>query len=693
MPRARTTAVYSGSGGVGKTLVATNLAISLMQQQGGRVLFVDASHPLPGEAAGLMGLDRAKVLVEMIPLLDRLTPDAFASYLVSAPAGVAVMPFVSDVLHAGHVTPSALARFFDLAQAAFDAIVLDLPAGVTALTQSLVERTDDVFLICDATPAGVTRAGYAMQYLRSQQVPMASVLLVVNRVSAEGDAGGLVRRVLGAPVAAILPEDAASVEQAVRRGRPLIEVAPRHAIVRGVDELARQVSRLARRDLARRAPSASPDSASDAKSQRRDLKVTLHRRLVEEVELRKADLAYLRDPVKLQELRTRVEAKVHTLVDEEASEELPRGVRRQLVKELLDEALGLGPLEDLLADPTVTEIMVNRPDQIYVERNGRLELTSAQFLGVEQVRGIIERIVAPLGRRIDEKVPMVDARLRDGSRVNAIIPPLALRGPALTIRKFAKKLLGVDDLVRLGTLSEQMAMFLGAAVQARLNVVISGGTGSGKTTLLNVLASFIPHEERIVTIEDAAELQLPQEHLIALESRPANIEGEGAITIRDLVRNALRMRPDRIVVGECRAGEALDMLQAMNTGHDGSLTTLHANTPTDALSRLETLALMAGLDLPSRAIRDQIASAVDLVVQQTRLQDGSRRITYITEINGQADGAFVTSDVFTFQHSGLAPDGRVLGQFAPTGHVPEFIDRISRRGIRVPREIFLHQTA
>jgi Flp pilus assembly CpaF family ATPase len=491
------------------------------------------------------------------------------------------------------------------------------------------------------------------------------------------------------------PEDSEIVMQAASRGKPLMEAAPRHAIIRGIDELARELSRLGLRDIDKKARAAAGAQAppDEEAATRREFKLAVHRRLVEEVEMRKADLTYLRDPVKLQEMRTRVEAKIIALVEEEAPEQMARAVRRQLVKELLDEALGLGPLEDLLADPTITEIMVNRPDQIYVERAGKLELTKVQFLNVEQVRGIIERIVAPLGRRIDEKVPMVDARLRDGSRVNAIIPPLALKGPALTIRKFAKKLLGVPDLVKYGTLTDQMATFLGAAVHARLNIVISGGTGSGKTTLLNVLASFIPDDERIVTIEDAAELQLPQSHLISLESRPANIEGEGAITIRDLVRNSLRMRPDRIVVGECRSGEALDMLQAMNTGHDGSLTTLHANTPSDALSRLETMSLMAGLELPSRAIRDQIASAVNLVVQQTRLQDGSRRITYITEIKGQENGEFVTEDVFLFQQTGLTPDGRVLGQFLPTGYVPSFIDRISKRGIRVPREIFLHQTA
>ena len=288
---------------------------------------------------------------------------------------------------------------------------------------------------------------------------------------------------------------------------------------------------------------------------------------------------------------------------------------------------------------------------------------------------------------------MVDARLKDGSRVNAIIPPLALKGPAMTIRKFAKKQLEVPDLIGFGSLTEQMATFLGAAVQARMNVVISGGTGSGKTTLLNVLSSFIPDDERIITIEDAAELQLPQEHVVSLESRPANIEGEGAITIRDLVRNALRMRPDRIVVGECRGGEALDMLQAMNTGHDGSLTTVHANTPKDALSRLETMALMSGLELPSRAIRDQIASAINLIVQQSRMQDGSRRVTYITEVTRPGGRRVPHRRHLRVQADGLTPDGKVHGQYVPTGHVPAFVDTLSRRGIKVPREIFLHQTA
>jgi pilus assembly protein CpaF len=691
--RAKTLAVYSGSGGAGKTLLATNLAISLHLQEAGRVLMIDAAHPIPGEASGLMGLERAKALGEMVPILGRLTPEVFASYLVAAPSGVSVLPLLNDVLQFRMVTPEVLGRMLDLAGAAFDTIVIDMPAGVAPLTANLLERTDCVVVVADATPAGVTRARFCFDYLRSLQIPPGAILFCVNRVI---DQGGVtserIERMLGVKAVATLPEDRDAVHGAVSRGVPMMTLAPRHAISRAIDKLARDIARVAMRHI-HGSGYAAPTAGQLQDEEIVALKLKIHRRLVEEIDLRKADLTYLRDPIKLQEVRTRAEAKVLALVEEEASHIDQREARRRIVKEVLDEALGLGPLEDLLADRTVTEIMVNRHDQIYVERGGKLQLTTAQFISVDQLRGVIERIVAPLGRRIDEKVPMADARLRDGSRVNAIISPLSLKGPALTIRKFSKKLLGAQDLVGFGSMTSQMSSFLGAAVQARLNVVISGGTGSGKTTLLNVLASFIPDDERIITIEDAAELQLPQDHVVALESRPPNIEGEGAITIRDLVRNALRMRPDRIVVGECRGGEALDMLQAMNTGHDGSLTTVHANTPRDALARLETMALMAGLELPSRAIRDQIASAVNLVVQQSRLQDGSRRITHVTEITGQSGGDFTAVDVFVFRQTGLMPDGRIAGQFVPTGHVPQFIETLGHRGIKIAREIFLHQTA
>ena len=361
--------------------------------------------------------------------------------------------------------------------------------------------------------------------------------------------------------------------------------------------------------------------------------------------------------------------------------------RARLTRIAQAELLGLGPLEPLLADDSISEIMVNGANQIWVERNGKLTETNSHFIDDDHVRRIIDRIISPLGRRCDETMPMVDARLPDGSRVNAIIPPLCLNGPSLTIRKFFKTPLSGADLVRRGACSAELMELLRACVMGRLNVIISGGTGTGKTTLLNVLSSFIPEDERILTIENAAELQLQQRHVVTLESRPANIEGRNEISIRDLVVNALRMRPDRIVVGECRSGEALDMLQAMNTGHDGSMTTLHANSPRDALHRMETMVLMAGMDLPVRAIREQIAAAINVIIQLERLQDGSRRIVQVSEVTGLSNDIIAMSDLFVFQRTGLQ-DGKVIGRMVPTGIRPRFMDRLQQLNITLPPAVF-----
>ena len=366
---------------------------------------------------------------------------------------------------------------------------------------------------------------------------------------------------------------------------------------------------------------------------------------------------------------------------------LSRSERERLFEGIVAEILGFGPIEVLLADEHVSEIMVNGPEKVFVERKGKLSLSNVTFESNEHVMKVIDRIVSPLGRRIDESSPLVDARLPDGSRVNAIIPPLALNGPTLTIRKFEKDPLTIDDLIRFGSMSAETAEFLRACVIARLNIVVSGGTGSGKTTLLNVLSSFIPEDERIVTVENAAELQLRQEHVVTLESRPPNIEGKGEVTIRDLVINTLRMRPDRVVVGECRGGETLDMLQAMNTGHDGSLTTAHANSPRDMLSRLETMCLMAGMDLPVRAIREQVASAVDLIIQQSRLRDGSRKVVNITEVQGMEGDVIVMSDIFAFEQQGIE-NGKIIGRLKPTGIRPKFYERIEAAGIHLPPNVF-----
>jgi pilus assembly protein CpaF len=363
--------------------------------------------------------------------------------------------------------------------------------------------------------------------------------------------------------------------------------------------------------------------------------------------------------------------------------------RHRLVEEIIDDVVGLGPIERHLSDDTVTEVMVNGTDPIYVERAGKIEQTDTRFVSVDHLRRVIERIVAQIGRRIDESSPMVDARLPDGSRVNAVIPPLAVDGPVLTVRKFARDALRVDDLIGLSTISRPVAAMLATCVEGGLAVLVSGGTGTGKTTFLNVLSSFVPEHERIVTIEDAVELQLHQRHVIRLESRPPNIEGRGEVTIRDLVRNALRMRPDRIIVGEVRGAEALDMLQAMNTGHDGSLSTIHANTPRDALSRVETMVMMAGLDLPTRAIREQVASALDLIVHLHRFRDGSRRVTQVTEVVGMEGDVITLSDIFTVDYSaGFGPDGRFQGELRPTGIRPGFSDHLADLGLGLPLDLF-----
>ena len=367
---------------------------------------------------------------------------------------------------------------------------------------------------------------------------------------------------------------------------------------------------------------------------------------------------------------------------------LPQDVRNMIFKEVLNELLGFGPLEPLLNDPDISEVMVNGPKNIYIEKKGKLIKSNVVFDDDNHVLQIIDRIILPLGRFVDADNPTVDARLPDGSRVNAVVPPVAIDGPCITIRKFSKEKLGANDLIDFGSITEKMAEFIRACVLAHLNIIISGGTGSGKTTLLNVMSSFIPENERIITIEDAAELQLQQDHVLRMETKSANVDGRGAVSIRELVRNSLRMRPDRIVVGEVRGGEALDMLQAMNTGHDGSLTTVHSNSPRDALARMETLVLMAGMDLPLKVVRQQIASAVDLIVQQSRLSDGSRKVTAVTEVAGMEGDTVVLTDVFRFEQTGVSPDGKVIGNLKPTGIRPLFSSRLEAAGFKLGADVF-----
>ncbi len=421
--------------------------------------------------------------------------------------------------------------------------------------------------------------------------------------------------------------------------------------------------------------------ARDGTKSFEELKRLIHSKLVDKLDLsRVSDLAG-------DTLRREIRLVVERLCDTE-NPLLNRMERERLIDEVLDETFGFGPLEMLLKDPTVSDILINGPHKIYVERRGKLEKTDVKFRDNDHLMQIIDRIVSKVGRRVDETSPMVDARLPDGSRVNAIIPPLALDGPSMSIRRFGANPLKLEDLLNFKAFTPEMAMLMEACIKARLNIVISGGTGCGKTTLLNTLSSFIPHDERIVTIEDAAELQLQQDHIVRLETRPANIEGKGAIGTRDLVRNALRMRPERIIIGECRGGEALDMLQAMNTGHSGSMTTLHANTPRDAQARLETMVMMAGMELPIKAMRQQISSAVDLIVQANRLQGGPRKITTITEVMNMEQDTIIMQDIFRYKQLGIDQNGRAFGQFEATGVRPAFVSRLEAAGIKLPTNLF-----
>ena len=412
-----------------------------------------------------------------------------------------------------------------------------------------------------------------------------------------------------------------------------------------------------------------------------DLKMLIHGKLVE-----KLDLSRLGD-LEGDSLRREIRLVVEHLCDT-VDVMLNRSERERLIEEVLDETFGFGPLEILLKDPLVADIMINGPKKVFVERRGRIEVSPVKFRDNAHLLQILDRIVSKMGRRVDETSPMVDARLPDGSRLNAVIPPLALDGPSLTIRRFGSTPLTLEDLLKFGAFTPEMVMLLEGATKARLNMIISGGTGSGKTTLLNTLSSFIPNDQRVITIEDAAELQLQQEHVLRLETRPANIEGAGKVTATDLVRNALRMRPDRIIIGECRGPESLDMLQAMNTGHEGSLTTIHANTPRDAVARLETMILMGGIELPMKAVRQQFASAVDLIIQANRLQGGPRKITHITEVVGLEQDTVIMQDIFLFIQDGIDETGRAFGHFESTGIRPSFMDRLERTGVRLPANLF-----
>ena len=573
-------------------------------------------------------------------------------------------------------------------------VLVDAPWPFAAAVHPFIRRASRAIVVMEPDMLGSSAARTTLHDLARLGIPLERIWLAVNDRNKKNEIGRReLERILGTAIIAEIPRNTEkrSFDRVIDAfARVMIEAQDEEAFgqLPGLNRLTATRSALggglggSAAILEREVEAPTQTAADRAHGERRDkIRSEINEMMMSRIDMVAASRNHT-DAEKIARLRETIDGIIEEIVTTRADvDDFSLQERAEMKQQILDEQLGLGPLEDLMRDPLVSEIMVNGPKQIYVERRGKLALSDRIFSNEQHLRLVIERIVAPLGRRIDESSPMVDARLPDGSRVNAIIPPLALKGSTLTIRRFGTKRLTIEDLVRIGSLPEPAVTFLRAIIEGKLNVVVSGGTGSGKTTFLNILSNFIPAGDRIVTIEDAAELKLDQEHVVSLESRPANIEGKGSVTIRDLVKNSLRMRPDRIVVGECRAGEALDMLQAMNTGHDGSLTTLHANTPRDALARMETLVMMAGFDLPIRAIREQIASAVDVVVQIERMRDGSRKVTSITEVVGMEGDIVTLQEIVRFHARGLDDAGAVKGDFEYSGVQPHFLNRFEEQGV------------
>ena len=715
-------AVVGGKGGVGKSTFAVNYAITTAIDTKGKVLLLDLDPKGAGDLGMLLGIPKPKrTVLELGSHEGRLDANGMMSYVAPHASGIHYMPSVLDPEQLSALEPSHVGKALQHAMNFYNTIIVDLGSDLDPCSVKVFEMSTLIYVLTMPEILVLHHTKRIIEKIQNMLFPSEMIKLVINRFSQKkGIMPQIVQTNLKKQVLAVIPDDELTTVTSMTKAQPFAQYAPKTELTRSYfllvrtltdqklleklsqlkkpsDALSRLNANKAAQTKAAAGSEKSPANVVFDRSQMKDekpgdpwsaLKQLIHRQLIETMDLKKVDTETGNDPKKKAVLREKTKTVVVELIDKEQHPYRSREEIQKLVKEILDEALELGPLQDLLLDDTVNEIMVNRKDQIFIERSGKLVLSNSTFSGTAQLLSCIERIVSPLGRRIDEKTPYVDARLPDGSRVHAIIPPLAIQGPMLTIRKFSKKRLIYKDLVKYGSMTDEMADFLRACVEARLNVVISGGTGSGKTTLLNVLAGFIPPGERIITVEDSAEIQLPHEHWGRLETRPANIEGKGEVSIRDLVRNTLRMRPDRIVVGECRAGEALDMLQAMNTGHDGSMTTIHSNTPRDCIARMETLVMMAGMDLPAKAIREQIASAVNLVVQQTRLSDGSRKVTSITEIIGMQGDVVTMQEIFTFKRLGMDQNRKVLGKFVATGFIPKFIDELDQQGIKIPRGIF-----
>lgn len=692
--------VIGGKGGVGKSQFAANLAFAFSMENKAKTMLLDFDNKACGDLDIITGIKAPKNLKDLSEFSGALDPRSLRTFFGQHKAGVTYLGMSRDPVNASGINPESLGKSLRAMTAMYPITIIDGGSELSDLTLKALEFSTMIIMVVTPDLLAINQTKRMYSDLITMLYPKDMIQVVMNQYQK----GQLVNhdtigKQMGKPVFSIVPKDDASCMGALNRSTPAVIAARNGAYAKGVLDCVRKIKQKnVLRMLARlnKEPTKKSSTALGGDSQIKgdkwsDLKRRIHLTLVEELDLKKESDE--KDPKAKIIVRQQTKKKVVDLLGKEDTRGIvdSRQDQERMVKEILDEALGLGPLEDMLSDKSISEIMVVGAKKIYFEKDGKNRKSDITFTSEKQVLTVIERIVAPIGRRIDEKTPYVDARLADGSRVHAIIPPCAIDGSTITIRKFPENRLTYKDLVKFGSLTEKMADFLRIAVEAHRNIVVSGGTGSGKTTLINMLGSFIPANERIITCEDSAELDLPQDHIVRLETRPPSLEGDGEISIRLLVKQTLRMKPDRILVGECRGGETLDMLQAMNTGHDGSMTTVHSNSPRDCMGRLETLVQYAGAGLSPRAIREMIASAVHMVVQQSRLEDGSRKIMNITEIGGIQGDVITLQDIFMYKQEGISKQGKIVGKFQSTGFIPKFVETLEKKGYKIPRGIFTNE--